>query len=290
MFKRDKKFFPEKEFINNYDTEINNALALYARMSEKGSQENILRVFDFDFISDKKEKLGELSLFLSDNYGFKMDEVKKEKRHWILTGTSLSQSYNEEKLLYWVLDLYVKGYKFDCRFTGYGSLYDPDNIEFLQLEGETAKSFYNKGIDAINKSNFGAAIICFAAALELEPTDASIWYAKGYCKEQIYSYNGAMKDYDEALKLDPGFVDALTARGANNDERGNYEEALKDYNKAIEVAPESSTAYFNRGNTKFNLGDRNGACEDWSKARSLGSPYAQGRISKECRSEKFNLD
>jgi tetratricopeptide (TPR) repeat protein len=87
--------------------------------------------------------------------------------------------------VYWALDLYSKGYQFDCELTGYGAMVDPKQIEFINLENETAEDLYKKGIGLIGKSNFGAAIICFSIALEIEPTNPKPWYAKGYCKEQI---------------------------------------------------------------------------------------------------------
>lgn len=277
-----KRFFSEEAFIDNYDEEIDKALGLYELLTEKGIRENVLCTLDFDFGSDKRSKLESLRKFLIDNYDFTVDEVKKSGKFWTLAGTSIEQPLNEERLVYWALDLYSKGYEFDCELTGYGTLTDSKQIEFLNLENYTAEDFYKKGIGLIAKRNFGAAIICFSVALGIEPTSAKTWYAKGYCKEQIYSYGAARSDYDEALRLDPTFVDVLIARGANKDEQGEFEEALEDYNRVIEIEPNNHVAYYNRGNTKFNMGDKTSACEDWLKAKSLGSPYAQERITAEC--------
>jgi len=126
----EKLLFTEEEFIENYDHEIDLAVEVYGRMSGNGFQNNALCAFDFDFSSDKKEKLQPLGKLLNDDYGFNLSKIRKEGKFWVLEGTSPEQPYNEERLLYWALDLYSKGYQFDCRLTGYGGVIDPHQLDF----------------------------------------------------------------------------------------------------------------------------------------------------------------
>lgn len=272
--------FTTKEFNEKYGKEMVSASSVYAQMTKNGFKANQLLKFDFDFTSDKKEKLDSLSTFLTKNYAFSLQSPKKENGHWILVGDAIELPYNEENLIFWVLDLYCKGYKFDCKLTGYGAM---NHHKRLDVKNETDATLFKKGIDALNNENFGAAIIYFTISLELNPKNPETWQARGYCKDEIYAWKAARKDYDKALEIDPNFVDALLIRATNKDEAREYKEALIDYDKVIELDKENDLAYFNRGNTKFNLGDKKGACEDWHKAKSLGSPNAQERIDLECK-------
>ncbi|MGM9477379.1 tetratricopeptide repeat protein [Pedobacter sp. GSP4] len=279
----DIRFFTKKEFNSNYSKEKQTAQTVYKSMLQDGFKDNALAKFDFDFISDRPEKLDKLSGFLRDNYGFKLEKPEQEDGSWILRGNAETLPYTEENLIFWVIDLYCKGYEFDCKLDGYGALTDPKNLTYLDMETEMSVGFYEKGLREINQRNFGKAIIYFSTAINYSPKMKEAWQARGYCKDELYSYTAARRDYDEALQIDPDYIEALLIRATNKDDAGEYNEAMKDYNRVIELEPANSLAYYNRGNTKFNLNDKQGACADWEKAKSLGDKYAQKRIDAECK-------
>ncbi|MFD2582165.1 tetratricopeptide repeat protein [Pedobacter vanadiisoli] len=279
-----ERFFNRKEFNNGYSEEKYAASNVYKRMLSDGFKDNALAKFDLDFISDKPGKLNLLSIFLADNYDFIFENPVQEDDHWILKGTATALPYTEEGLIFWAIDLYCKGYEFDCKLNGYGTLSDPGDLNYLDVESKIPADFYEEGLDEINKRNFGKAIIYFSIAIKLVPKMKEAWQARGYCKEMLHSYKAGRRDYDEALEIDSDYTDALLSRATNKDDAGEYEEALKDYNRVIEIEPDNGLAYYNRGNTKFNLGDKSGACMDWGKAKSLGDTDAQKRINIECKS------
>jgi tetratricopeptide (TPR) repeat protein len=283
IFNKNTRFFTTDEFNDGYSKEILSAITVYERMTESGFKDNALASFDFDFISDKKEKLESLAGFLKETYGFELKVPQKEGKIWMLKGDGLELPYTEDNLIFWAIDLYYKGYEYDCKLSGYGALTDPNDLKFLSLANEDAEAFHDKGLAALNEGNFGLAIIYFSVAIEMKPEKVDSWHARGYCKDELLAWKRARKDYDRALEIDPSYVESLLLRATNKDEAGEYDAALEDYNKAIELEPDNSTGFFNRGNTKFNLGNKNGACEDWKKARLLGSPYAQERIDMECK-------
>jgi len=278
-----KRFFTKEEFNKQYGKEMISAVTVYQQMTKNGFKDYALATFDFDFVSDKKEKLDLLSKFLNDNYNYKLKAVKKQDEQWVLQGDAIELPYNEENLMFWAIDMYCKGYEFDSRLNGYGAFTDPKNLTYLDLKNDSAETFHKKGIDAINKRDFGAAIIYFSLALEIDPKKAKTWQARGYCKDEIYTWKAARRDYEKALEIEPNNVDALLTLATNKDNAGEHNGALKDYDQVLRLQPENDLAYFNRGNTKFSLGDKKGACEDWTKAKSLGSPYAQVRLDAECK-------
>jgi len=279
----DNRYFTKADFNSNFGKEMVSAITVYKRMANSGFKEYALATFDFVFTADTKDKLDSLAAFLTDNYGFTLEPPKKEKNLWVLQGDAIELPYSEDNLLFWAMDLYCKGYAFDCRLNGYGALTDPKHVRFENVENVRADSLLRKGMNALNKTNFGAAIIYFTTALRINPAMKTAFQARGYCKDEIHCWKAARMDYDKALEIDPNYVDALLIRATNKDDAGEHGAALEDYNKVIALDPINDLAYSNRGNTKFSLGDKKGACEDWAKAKSLDSPYAEARLSKECR-------
>jgi len=277
------RFFTQADFNNNFGKEMADAIDVCKGMAGDGFKEFALAKFDVDFTADTKEKLDSLAAFLTVHYGFTCEPPQKEENVWAMQCGGVALPYSEDNLRFWAIDLYCKGYAFDCRLNGYGALTDPTKLVFESLDSVTADSVLRQGIHALNNTNFGAAIIYFTTALRINPTMKTALQARGYCKDEIRCWKAARQDYDKALAIDPNYVDALLIRATNKDDAGEHAAALEDYNKIIALDPDNDLAYFNRGNTKFSLGDKNGACADWVKAKALGSPHAEGRLMMECK-------
>jgi len=276
-------FFTKSQFNSNFGKEMASATSVYERRKESGMNDYSLAAYDFIFISDEKDKLNRLGKFLTDDYDYKINQIKKQDDFWELTGDSTEFPVDENNLMYWALDLYCKSYEFDCKLDGYGATGDPKDQRFPDMETSKADHYFELAMDAYNKRNLGIAIIHFSTAIKLNPNDPDSWYSRAIVKDELYTWKSARRDYDKAIELAPDFIDAIVNRAANKDEAGEYDEAIEDYNKAIALAPQNEMAYFNRGNSKFNKGDSNGACEDWRKAKELGADYAQERLDKHCK-------
>ena len=281
--KRNKRFFGEEDYFNDFREECEKALSVFEQLCENGFKENALAVFDFDFVSDKKEKLTALKDFFEPNYAYSFQEIAKKDSLYTLTGETLKLPFDEDGLLFWAIDLYTKGFEFDCILNGYGSLPDSQNLEFLDLAAASSSDYFESGLELLNKKNYSNAIIDFGTAIRIDPANKEAYQARGYCKDELKVPKLAREDYDKALEIDPNYVDALLIRATNKDDAGEHQDALQDYDKVIKIDPENNLAYYNRGNTRFSLGDKSGACNDWIKAKELGSEYAQERLDKECK-------
>lgn len=274
------RYFTHEDFVENFGKEMASAADLYDLFKNGGLTDGALGTFDIVYISDTKEKLDFLGEFLAANYGFKMKASIKVEDHWEIAGDANSIPVDSENLLYWALDLYVKGYEFDCMLDGYGAMMDYEKPEFPELDPTTAGNYFAAGLDAYNRRNLGSAIINWTLALKINPKDPNAYYARAIAKNELYTWKSAIRDYDKAIELAPDFVDALVNRAAIKDNHQDYEGALADYNKAIELNSHNPMAYFNRGNTRLNMGDVALACIDWTRAKELGADYADERIAK----------
>ena len=278
----ENRFFTRTEFNSKFGKEMASACNVYEARKNSGMNDYSLATYDFIFISDKKEKLNALGNFLTANYGYKVNEPVKKDEFWEIIGDATEFPVDENNLMYWDLDLYCKGFEFDCKLDGYGALGDPQNQAFPDLETRDSNFYFELAMDAYNKRNLGMAVIHFSTAIKLNPDDPNSWYSRAAVKDQLHTWKSARRDYDKAIELAPDFTDAIINRAANKDEAGEYAAAIADYSHALELDPDNEMAYFNRGNSKLNLKDNKGACEDWHKAKALGATYAQERIDEHC--------
>jgi len=279
------RFFSKEEFNGRFGQEMASAVSVYEQRKKSGLQDYSIATYDFFFISDTKAKLESLGDFLKKNYDYKINRPVDQGTDWELTGEARGFPVDEQNLMYWALDLYCKGYEFDCKLDGYGAMGDPKNQEFPDIEHKSADNYFDTAMEAYNKRNLGMAFINFSIAIKIDPKDPNSWYSRAIIRDELRTWKSARRDYDQAIALAPDFVDAIVNRAANKDEAGEYEEAVKDYTTAINLEPKNAMAFFNRGNSKFNINDRKGACEDWNKAKELGANYAAERIEKNCNQQ-----
>ncbi len=275
-------FHTQSDFNANFGKEMVSATSVYEQRQKSGMIEYSLAIYDFVFISDTEQKLKLLGELLSQNYKYNIKSVTRHEEYYEMAGDSTEFPVDEHNLLYWALDLYCKGYEFDCKLDGYGAMGDPNDQAFLNLDSDRYNEYFDLAMAAYDKRNLGVAFIHFSTAIKINPEDPNAWYSRAIVKDELHTWKSARRDYDRAIVLAPDFTDALVNRAANKDEAGEYNDAIKDYTTVIGLEPQNAMAYFNRGNSKFNLKDKKGACEDWHTAKDLGASYAQERIDQNC--------
>lgn len=274
------RFFTQEQFIKQFNEEVLWAAAVYDRLIKSGFQEYALGEFDFIFISDQREKLEKLRAFLTSTYELKIEEIREENGLLAFTGLSQMFPIDQDNLLAWGIDLYFKGFEFDCRLESYGTFAGPDNKEFPNLEASQLAYYFDLGISSYTNRNYGASIINFTSAIKIFPENANTWYSRAIAKEAIFLTAKAREDYDKAIELAPTFKEAYINRAVNRSESEDFTGAIADFNKAAELDANDAAVYFNRGNIKYNTGDKSGAIEDWKKAQELGADYAAERLKE----------
>ncbi len=277
----DKKYFTTNDFNNGFGKEMAMSQDIYKNMVKSGLKEYQILTYDLDFVSNKKENLDSLADFLATRYKYKIKEIKKEEGGWILRADATPFPVDSNTLLYWVVDMYVLGYNFDSKLSGYGAMVD--TAKFPDFSKDKADFYFDEGLNAYNNKNKSSAIINWTTVLKIDPNDANAWYSRAIVKNELYLWKDALRDYDKAIEIAPKFTDAITNRATVKDESGDYIGAIADYDKVIELDPKNEMAYFNRGNSKFNKGDKSSACADWKKAKELGAEYADERLKENCR-------
>lgn len=275
-------FFTQSDFNKNFGKEMESAVSVYEQRQKSGMRDYSLALYDFVFISDTEQKLQSLGKLLSEDYNYLIKTIIKHTDYYELTGDSTEFPVDENNLMYWALDLYCKGYEFDCKLDGYGAVGDPDKQAFPDMDRTLYDRYFDLAMEAYGKKNLGMTFIHLSTAIKIYAGDPNTWFSRAVVRDELYTWKLARRDYDKAIELAPDFIDAIINRAANKDEAGEYLSAIEDYTTAIKLAPQNAMAHFNRGNSKFNINDKKGACEDWHTAEKLGAYYAQERISDNC--------
>lgn len=277
-------YFTWNDFTENFGKEMVSAEGVYASMVKSGLKENALTAMDFTFISDKKENLEKLSKFITLHYPYQIENVQKNDDVWEINGVTNLIPITADNMLFWVLDMYKRGYEFDTKLDAYGGL--SGSKDFPDLNKSQEDIYFESGITCYDKGDLSGAIINWSLTLAINPKEPNAYYSRAIVKAELRTWKAALKDYDKAIELAPDFTSALVNRGSLKDDNGDYEGAINDYNIALNIETleleEEQMIYFNRGNSKYNLKDSEGACADWQKAYQLGAIDAKDKLDKYC--------
>lgn len=285
--KMEKRYFTWDNFVDGFGKEMVTSQAVFSNLVTSGLKDNCLTKMDFTFISDKEQNLQNLGEFIKAHYPYSVQEIKKYGKLWEMNGVTNEMPMTADNLLYWGLDMYKRGYEFDAKLEAYGSLFDPKDQKFPEIDSSKADYYFDKGFACYNNGDLSGAICNWTLTIQIEPTNPNAYYTRGIVKGELYTWKSALKDYDKAIEIRPNFVSALINRGALKDENGDYQGAIADYETVLKLdsleTEETQLTYFNLGNTYFNLNDATKACENWNKALENGAEYAQERISEHCK-------
>ncbi len=268
--KMENKYITWDNFVDGFGKEMVSAEDVFNNMVKNGLKDNTLTKMDFTFVSDKKENLIRLEEFIKSHYPYKVQEVKKFENLWEINGEANEFPMTAGNLMYWVLDMYKRGYEFDATIDAYGGLADSKTAKFPQMDTTKADYYFDKGLECYNNGDLSGAIFNWTLTIEIDPKDPNAYYSRAIVKNELYTWKSALKDYDKAIEIAPKFVSALINRGGLKDENGDYQGAIADYETVLKLdkleAEEKQQVYFNLGNTYFNLKDKKKACENWNKA------------------------
>jgi tetratricopeptide (TPR) repeat protein len=285
--KMENKFITWDNFVDGFGEEIGTAEDVFNNMVKNGLKDHCLAEMDFTFISDKKEKLLKLGEFIKTHYPYSVQEVKKNEGIWEINGKTNEMPITADNLMYWVLDMYKRGYEFDATLDAYGGLYDPKAPKYLDLDTLKSDHFFEKGMECYNKGDLSGAIFNWSSTIAIDPKNPNAYYSRAIVKKELYTWKSALKDYDKAIEIAPRFASALLNRGALKDDNEDYQGAIADYEKVLQIdnteIENKQQAYFNLGNTYLNFKDKKKACENWNKALEFGADYAKERIIEHCK-------
>ncbi|MGF1533426.1 MAG: tetratricopeptide repeat protein [Bernardetiaceae bacterium] len=134
---------------------------------------------------------------------------------------------------------------------------------------QTAKTHFNKGLQAAQDENYTAAIAHFTAAIETLEGQAVFFYNRAQAHYKLQQFDQAIPDYDQAIALDPKNAEFFAARGIAQHQLRQHQEALQDMDAALRLEPQNPYRYSSRAFIKARVGMVMSAMEDYKKAIEL---------------------
>ncbi|XP_051278154.1 tetratricopeptide repeat protein 16 [Dicentrarchus labrax] len=112
----------------------------------------------------------------------------------------------------------------------------------LIIESQAAE-IYTNGKEAMGKSQYEKAVMCFSEAITLQPEQTELCVSQAEAYLQLCDFQSAAAYYKRARLLEPGAFSARLAfiyylQGQCLFDRGLFLEALKAFHKAAEVKPD----------------------------------------------------
>lgn len=161
-------------------------------------------------------------------------------------------------------NLYYKG--FNAYYNGKYSEAVEFLSEYIKLNPDKAKGYYDRGSAYGKLGKFAEAISDFTLAIDIKPDDAEAYLRRGVSYGKSAKYTEAISDFTRSIKIIPDSSKPYFNRGEVYYELGKYSEAVSDYTLAIKIKPDFAEAYNSRGYAYDNLGKYNEAISDFTKA------------------------
>jgi tetratricopeptide (TPR) repeat protein len=153
---------------------------------------------------------------------------------------------------------------------------------------DAAVSWYERGIELVDNSEYQQAIECFGRAIELNPDYERALAARGSALLTVGRYEDAYRDLSRAIGIDPADADAYYTRGLVYEEVNNYEGAAADYSAALTIEPDNVDCLFRRGLANRSMGKTGEAIADFRRACNLGYGYACDELNATHNQDRAN--
>lgn len=113
-----------------------------------------------------------------------------------------------------------------------GSKAKSDFNKAINLKPNTAKYYFQAGLNSAGDGHTTAAVKYYAGAIEKNPK----YYEAIACRAHLYKESAkhaqAVEDYTAALAIEPSWCSGYCGRGQCREALGHLDEALADYQKA----------------------------------------------------------
>ena len=102
---------------------------------------------------------------------------------------------------------------------------------------EPATQYYQAGVQAFGKGNYGDALLKFTQALQLDPKNGLIYLNRAQVYLAQQDYDGAASDFTQVIQLDPKNVAAWVSRAQAQASQEKFEEAVQRSRSSREAQP-----------------------------------------------------
>lgn len=138
----------------------------------------------------------------------------------------------------------------------------------ILINPRSANPYRERGLAYYAKRDFDRVIEDATKAIKLNPLDRNGYHLRAIAHSAKSDHDKAIIDQTEAIKIEPTSPELYRHRGVFYRKNGDYEKAIADFTKAIEIMPEL-TFYIERGRAYQEQGNYEQAIMDFTKAMEI---------------------
>lgn len=142
-------------------------------------------------------------------------------------------------------------------------------ISQLGLNAQSAKRFFNEGVDALEKSNYNDAADYFSKALMLNTTYHEAYTERARCYEKLGKNDLAVNDYNAAIAIKSDEKDNYILLGILYLKMKKYQDAVILSKKGIDIIKKEPVLHRIQAEAKYYLDDNKSALNSIESAISL---------------------
>ena len=145
------------------------------------------------------------------------------------------------------------------------------------VSDRVAQGNYERGIEALDRSDFSTAVQLLRLAVESDPKSAIARDALGRAYLASGQSDRALVEFEQAVALNPGFAEAHFHLGKVRELRKETDGAIRAYEEAIRLRPEWAEAHDALGFALSRQGNLVGAQRAFEAASRLKPDLAEAR-------------
>ena len=111
-------------------------------------------------------------------------------------------------------------------------------FSFYSCDFHNAKYYLDKGLDNLDKKEYGLAIKNYTLAIEKDPENYFAYHNRNVAYQYLGEFDLAIKDLTSLIKINPEDTIAYHERAMLYYQKQEYKLAVIDFNSAIKINPQ----------------------------------------------------
>jgi tetratricopeptide (TPR) repeat protein len=153
--------------------------------------------------------------------------------------------------------------KYGCKKAILAILFLATAAALVRCGGDKSVKYYNLGLDAAKREDYGEAIRLWQESLRYRPDDPETRYNLGLALLSVKRYQEAEQQLREAVALDPLDYQAQQLLGKSLEEQGELAEAKLSYQASLNIKPSYVPAFIGLASVALKEG-QNRSAEDYA--------------------------
>jgi len=146
-------------------------------------------------------------------------------------------------------------------------------------DGNTAKYWYNRGIEYYKSGEQEKAVDAFTLAIRIQPDHVQAHNRLGSVFRDLGRYREAIGAYQRAIRIKPDCADAHFDLGVTYSDVDVHDKAIKEFRETLQIDPEYVNVHYNLGISLYKLRHHKEAIEAFKRVIQKQPGSAEARYN-----------